>query len=287
MKLSSTIVIAALLVAAQGSALAAEVVVLRNGFAIRCERREQIGDMVRLYTATGYIDVPASEIASFEKDETPVAPVVPPAVAPIPATNSQPAKTQFGTSQTSQTLQPGTSQSRTPQLVAAPAVAGITPLDIDQLVRDASDRNRLDPDFVNSVIKAESGFHPRAVSPKGARGLMQLMPGTAAQLGVSDSFDPKANVDAGTAYLSSLLDLYNDDPIKALAAYNAGPHRVDQYHGVPPYSETRAYVARIVRDFNAKKRAQMKTAGTQGKNTNVTAKPTQKTQATPSSTPAD
>jgi len=287
MKLSSTIAIAALLAAAQASALAAEVAVLRNGFAIRCERREQIGDMVRLYTATGYIDVPASEIASFEKDETPVAPVGPPTVAPVPMTNSQPTKTQ---SRVAQTSQPGASQSRTPQLVAAaaPAISSTTaPLDIEQLVRDASDRNRLDPDFVNSVIKAESGFHPRAVSRKGAQGLMQLMPGTAAQLGVSDAFDPKANVDAGTAYLSSLLDQYNDDPIKALAAYNAGPHRVDQYHGVPPYTETRAYVARIVRDFNAKKRAQMKAAGTQSKNTNATAKPAQKTQATPSSTPTD
>jgi len=87
---------------------------------------------------------------------------------------------------------------------------------------------------------------------------MQLMPGTASQLGVADPFDPKANIEGGTAYLSYLLDLYNNDPIKALAAYNAGPNRVDQYHGLPPYMETRAYVARIVRDYNAKKRAEMK-----------------------------
>ena len=87
---------------------------------------------------------------------------------------------------------------------------------------------------------------------------MQLMPGTAAKLGVKDAFDPKANVDAGTAHLGELLELYHNDPIKALAAYNAGAHRVEQYHGVPPYRETRAYIARIVRDFNAKKLAQMK-----------------------------
>ncbi len=126
-------------------------------------------------------------------------------------------------------------------------------------MREAAAKNRLDPDFVASVIRAESNFKPHAVSPKGARGLMQLMPSTAAQLGVTDAFDPKANIDAGTAHLNSLLNLYHDDPVKALAAYNAGAHRVEQYHGVPPYRETRAYVSKIVRDFNAKKRAQMKT----------------------------
>ena len=108
---------------------------------------------------------------------------------------------------------------------------------------------------------AESNFKTHAVSKKGALGLMQLMPSTAAQLGVADPFDPKANVEAGAAHLSALLDLYNNDPIKALAAYNAGAHRVKQYNGVPPYRETRAYINKIVRDFNAKKRAQMKAAG--------------------------
>src|SRR5689334_8766844 len=88
---------------------------------------------------------------------------------------------------------------------------------------------------------------------------MQLMPGTAAQLGVADPFDPKANVEAGTAHLSALLDQYHNDPIRALAAYNAGAHRAKQYNGVPPYPETRDYINTIVRDFNAKKRAQMKT----------------------------
>ncbi len=101
---------------------------------------------------------------------------------------------------------------------------------------------------------------------------MQLMPGTANKLGVADPFDPQANVEGGTAYLSQLLDQYHDDPIKALAAYNAGPHRVEQYHGVPPYMETRAYVARIVRDFNAKKRAQMKPQTGAAKTANNTKK---------------
>ena len=134
-------------------------------------------------------------------------------------------------------------------------------MNLEQVIREASRRNRLDPDFVSSVIKAESNFKPHAVSPKGARGLMQLMPATASQLGVADAFDPRANVEAGTAHLSALLDQYHDDPIKALAAYNAGAHRVKQYNGVPPYRETRNYIAKIVRDFNAKKRAQMQVAG--------------------------
>jgi soluble lytic murein transglycosylase-like protein len=124
------------------------------------------------------------------------------------------------------------------------------------VVASASGHYRLDPDLVNSVIKAESGFNTRAVSPKGAQGLMQLMPGTASQLGVPNAFDPRANVEGGTKYLRELLERYDFDLVKALAAYNAGPQRVEQYRGVPPYYETRAYVARIVRDFNKKKMAQ-------------------------------
>ena len=105
------------------------------------------------------------------------------------------------------------------------------------------------------MIRAESGFNVRAVSPKGAQGLMQLMPKTASQLGVQNAFDPQANVEGGTRYLRELLERYDFDLIKALAAYNAGPRRVEQYGGVPPYYETKAYVARIVRDFNKKKLA--------------------------------
>jgi len=112
--------------------------------------------------------------------------------------------------------------------------------------------------IINSVIHAESGFNARAVSPKGAQGLMQLMPHTASQLGVANAFDPKSNVEGGTRYLRELLERYNFDLVKALAAYNAGPHRVEQYRGVPPYYETRAYVASIIRDFNRKKRAQQR-----------------------------
>jgi len=127
---------------------------------------------------------------------------------------------------------------------------------LQEVIQGASEKQLLDADLVNSVIRAESGFNPHAVSPKGARGLMQLMPGTASTLGVTDSFDPEANVQGGTQYLRWLLDRYNYDLPKALAAYNAGPHRVEQYHGVPPYSQTRAYVARIIRDFNRHKLAE-------------------------------
>jgi soluble lytic murein transglycosylase-like protein len=128
-------------------------------------------------------------------------------------------------------------------------------VDVKTAVASASDKHLIDADLIDSVIRAESGFNPRAVSPKGARGLMQLMPGTAAKLGVQDSFDTQANVDGGTLYLRQLLARYNGDLARALAAYNAGPQRVEQYHGVPPYRETRAYVSSVIRDFNRKKEA--------------------------------
>jgi soluble lytic murein transglycosylase-like protein len=247
MNLAKPIGLGVLLLAAQLPALCAEVAVLRNGFSIRFERKEQSGETTRLFFARGgYVDVANAEIASFEPDDTPDVPAPSP-LAQTPAAQNASAQPAVADTPASQQL----------TAVAASPRAGI---DLDQLVRDASSRHRLDPDFVNSVIKAESNFQSRAVSRKGAQGLMQLMPATASKLGVKDPFDPKANVEGGTEYLSELLDLYKDDPIKALAAYNAGSHRVEQYHGVPPYRETQAYVARIVRDFNAKKRAQMKAA---------------------------
>lgn len=238
MKLSKPIGIGLVLLAAHLSAWSGEIAVLRNGFTIPIERKQQTGDTTRLYTSGGFLDVPTAEIASFEPDDTTAVAPAQPSVQSPPATQPVAANP--------------------PVASVAPALTAPVHANLDQVVSEASSRHRLDPDFVNSVIKAESNFQSRAVSRKGARGLMQLMPGTASQLGVTDSFDPQANVEGGTAYLSQLLDQYHDDPIKALAAYNAGPQRVEQYHGLPPYMETRAYVARIVRDFNAKKRAQMK-----------------------------
>jgi soluble lytic murein transglycosylase-like protein len=143
------------------------------------------------------------------------------------------------------------------QVPIAPAPAAQSPSTpantLEDIVKTTAAKHHLDPDFVASVIRAESGGKVKAVSPKGARGLMQLMPDTASQLGVKDVFDPRANVEGGTRYLRELLDQYHGDAQKALAAYNAGPHRVQQYGGVPPYRETRAYVRSIITDFNRKK----------------------------------
>lgn len=133
-------------------------------------------------------------------------------------------------------------------------------VDLNQIIREVSRRSQLDADFIASVIHAESGGNVQAVSRKGASGLMQLMPGTAAQLGVTDTFDAAENVDGGVRYLMQLLQQFNYDVAKALAAYNAGPRRVAQYSGVPPYRETRAYVARIIRDYNRKKLAERRQA---------------------------
>src|ERR1700726_507620 len=217
---------------------AGEVAVLRNGFSIRHERREVVGDLTRLYVSAdgaNFIDVPTADIEHYED--------APPEL-PTAASDS------------------GLSASSAKR-VSSPfprSTPNVPTLNIDDVVNSASGRYRLDPDLVNSVIKAESGFNAHAVSPKGAQGLMQLMPGTASQLGVPNAFDPQANVEGGTKYLRELLERYNFDLVKALAAYNAGPLRVEQYKGVPPYYETRAYVARIVRDFNKKKVAQMAAA---------------------------
>lgn len=216
---------------------AGEVAVLRNGFSIKHERREIVGDLTRLYVnadGSSFIDVPTAEIEHFE-------------LAPSEPADDPPSATDPRT----RTLKPATSGK-------APVFPGRPVTDLSQVVSEASGRYQLDPDLVNSVIKAESDFKVRAVSPKGAQGLMQLMPGTAAQLGVPNAFDPQANVDGGTRYLRELLEKYNFDLVKALAAYNAGPQRVEQFGGVPPYYETRAYVARIVKDFNKKKMAQGK-----------------------------
>jgi hypothetical protein len=124
---------------------------------------------------------------------------------------------------------------------------------LEDIVRSASIRYGIDPDLILSLIRAESAFDPKAVSPKGAQGLMQLMPQTATYLGVENPMDAAANVEGGTRYLRELLTLYHEDIVKALAAYNAGPARIEEYHGVPPYPETIAYITRIVRDLHQRK----------------------------------
>ncbi len=229
---------AALVLMLAATSFAADLAVLRNGFSIPHERREEIGSITRLYLTmdgTNYADVPTEQIEHFETG--------PPT---IPA----------------------------PKVVAAPVgiATPSAPVTLDQAIAAGSQRYRIDPDLISSVIRAESNFNAHAISPKGAQGLMQLMPQTASNLGVSNAFDPQANVDGGTRYLRELIERYNFDLVKALAAYNAGPKRVEQYGGVPPYRETRAYVARIVRDFNKKKLAQQQLAKKSAQPKNSTAK---------------
>jgi len=116
----------------------------------------------------------------------------------------------------------------------------------DDLIAEHANRHDLSPDFVRAVIQAESAFNPYARSPKGAMGLMQLMPATAAEYRVLNAYNPAENIRAGVAYLKSLLTRFNDDVSLALAAYNAGPKAVEKYgNTVPPYKETRNYVSRI------------------------------------------
>jgi hypothetical protein len=122
--------------------------------------------------------------------------------------------------------------------------------DVRALAAAAARRHGLDPELVLAVVAVESGFRPQAVSPKGAQGLMQLMPKTASELGVADAFDPEQNLDGGVRHLGSLLSLYGGDVRRALAAYNAGEGAVARHNGVPPYAETRAYVERVLARYS-------------------------------------
>ena len=201
---------------------AAEHITLRNGFELDCARRETTGDKVRLYMRTAE---PASFLEVAAGSILTAEPL--PNLAPSPSIPTQ--------------------QATAPQLHDLLARAGTT--------------HRIDADLLASVVQAESGGHARAVSRTGARGLMQLMPATAAHLGVADSFEPSQNIAGGSTYLDQLLTRYHDDVTLALAAYNAGPGAVDRFHGIPPYRETRLYVARVINEFNRRKRAALFIAG--------------------------
>lgn len=205
-----------LFVLAAVPAMAGQYAVLSNGFRVYAERHERQGDIIRLHTRDGITELPASLIASFEVEE-----YVAPAAAPIAVESPAPVTT-----------------------IAAPATVR-TP---QQLVEDAALHAGLPPAIVHSVARAESGYRQDAISPKGAIGLMQLMPGTAAEL-QANPHNPEENTKAGAMYLRQLLLKYNGDVVKALAAYNAGPGAVDRYNGVPPYRETRSYVNRVISNY--------------------------------------
>jgi soluble lytic murein transglycosylase-like protein len=197
-------------------AFAGEFVVLGNGFRLHADRHEVSGDSVQIFANGGVVEMAASAIAGFEQDEA--LPVVP-EPAPTPAAP-----------------------------IAAPDPLPATPADLAAL---AAKKFALPEAFVMSVMKAESGFRPDAVSPKGAIGLMQLMPETARELGV-DPRNPHENAEGGAQYLRDLLAKYEGSPdqvLLALAAYNAGPAAVERYHGVPPYRETREYILRVLKNW--------------------------------------
>jgi soluble lytic murein transglycosylase-like protein len=208
---------------------AAEHVTLRNGFELDCVRQETVGNKIRLYlpeknsTASNstneganYLEVPAGAIARVEV----VADLPQPITAVAPPTTNE----------------------------AAPTRA-----EIHEMLAHSGAAHDIDTDLLASVVKAESGGQVRAVSRTGAEGLMQLMPGTASEMGVQDAFRPEQNIAGGTAYLDELLTRYRNNIALALAAYNAGPAAVDKYHGIPPYRETKEYVARVIREFNRRK----------------------------------
>jgi hypothetical protein len=134
-----------------------------------------------------------------------------------------------------------------PEVIAAVGRGG----DLRALATEAARRHGVDPELILAMVAAESAFRPDAVSPKGAQGLMQLMPATARELGVADSLDPFQNLDGGTRYLKQLLARYKGDVKKAVAAYNAGPGAVQRHNGVPPYRETLHYVERVLRQYAA------------------------------------
>jgi soluble lytic murein transglycosylase-like protein len=187
---------------------------------LHADRHEVEGGKVRLFSNGGMTELPETAITGFEADDavTEISPPPRPTQAPAPV---------FA--------------------VSIPAVD--SPIELAAL---AARKYALPEAFVRSVMRAESGFQPAALSPKGAIGLMQLMPDTARTLGV-DPKVPKQNAEGGAQYLRDLLAKYENNPdqvVLALAAYNAGPGAVEKYHGVPPYRETREYILRVLKNWD-------------------------------------
>ena len=133
--------------------------------------------------------------------------------------------------------------------VAAPPTPAIAPAELVSLIDEIASRYGVEESLVHSMIRAESNYNPRAISPKGALGMMQLIPATARRFGVANPFDTRENIEGGVRYLKFLLDYYENDYPRAIAAYNAGENAVDRYNGIPPYAETRDYVVRVSRNL--------------------------------------
>lgn len=197
-------------------AQAEQVFLLTTGYSLVAERHELVGNRIRLHAADGGVtELPAALVAGIEERASAAA-----------AVEAQPEKR----------IEPG-------------------PPVIEDIVATESATNRLHPELLYSVIAAESNFNPKALSSKGAIGLMQLMPETAAELEV-DPHDPAENVQGGAQYLRFLLNKYagsKDQLVRAIAAYNAGPAAVDRYDGIPPYAETQNFVSRVLKRFVALK----------------------------------
>jgi len=206
------------------SAFGAEYAVLASGAQLRIERHEVMGAMVRLYTsAEGFIELPADAVTGYEAIETVAAPPPPPAIVGQESTPSS-------------------------ALQVTPATKPATP---QELVDRVAEQHGIPAALVHAVVKAESAYRQDVISPKGAIGMMQLMPATAASLN-ANPYDAEQNVEAGTRYLRQLLIQYQDYPDqvkRALAAYNAGPGAVQKYNGVPPYRETQLYVHKVVENY--------------------------------------
>jgi len=161
----------------------------------------------------------------------------------LPAAQPKQDKSRMRSNATAPAIPAPAAASKEPAAASSPRPT--TPQELDRIVEKTAEKHRVDSRLVRAVIYAESNWNATAVSSKGARGLMQLHPATAQQLGVADSFDPAQNVDGGVRYLSMMLDRYKGDMTKALAAYNAGPGAVDRSGGVPRIAETRSYVQKV------------------------------------------